>query len=106
MNEFGTEASRGDGRLARYSLKDKNREIEAHHILLSEVSRLIEERNAHIKVTTKGYLIFLIGDIYTSALLEVDVTPFTLRIRIHILSLSILYDESSGVMLTINQNLA
>ncbi|KAL6556556.1 hypothetical protein OROGR_005844 [Orobanche gracilis] len=59
VNEFSTsgnsftirkvkrESEQNDGRLARYRLKDKNREIAAHQYLLCEIYRLIEEHGKH-----------------------------------------------------------
>ncbi|KAK6158748.1 hypothetical protein DH2020_006062 [Rehmannia glutinosa] len=49
LNALAIEAAQNDGRLARYPLKDKNREIAAHCHLLSEISRLTEEHNQYIK---------------------------------------------------------
>ncbi|KAG8375372.1 hypothetical protein BUALT_Bualt10G0093200 [Buddleja alternifolia] len=45
-----TEAVQNDGRLARYPLKNKNTEIAAHQLLLSEISQLIEEHNRYIEL--------------------------------------------------------
>ncbi|KAI3468384.1 hypothetical protein Pfo_025047 [Paulownia fortunei] len=50
LNALVMEAAQNDGRLARYPLKDKNREIAAHQLLLSEISQLIEEHNQYIKL--------------------------------------------------------
>ncbi|KAK9283295.1 hypothetical protein L1049_011532 [Liquidambar formosana] len=47
--DLAMEAEQNDGRLARCPLKNKSREIQAHHILLSRVTQLIEEYNASIK---------------------------------------------------------
>ncbi|KAK6158706.1 hypothetical protein DH2020_006020 [Rehmannia glutinosa] len=49
LNALAIEAAQNDGRLARYPLKDKNREVAAHCHLLSEISRLSEEHNQYIK---------------------------------------------------------
>lgn len=49
LSDLATEAAQNDGRLARHPL-NRSREIEAHHILLSRVSQLIEEYNASIEV--------------------------------------------------------
>ncbi|KAL0393902.1 UNVERIFIED_CONTAM: hypothetical protein Slati_4356400 [Sesamum latifolium] len=50
LNDLAVEAARKDGRLARYPLKNKNREIAAHQLLLSEISQLVEEHNKYIKL--------------------------------------------------------
>jgi hypothetical protein len=44
------EAAQNDGRLARRPLKNSSREIQAHEILLSRISQLIEEYNVSMKV--------------------------------------------------------
>lgn len=44
------EATQNDGRLARKPFKNKNREIAAHQLLLSEMSRLIKEHDEPIKM--------------------------------------------------------
>lgn len=44
------EAAQNDGRLARRPLKNSSREIQAHKILLSRISQLIEEYNVSMKV--------------------------------------------------------
>ncbi|KAL3650944.1 hypothetical protein CASFOL_007347 [Castilleja foliolosa] len=54
LNDLAIEADRSDGRLARYPLKDENKEIEAHQYLLSEISRLIEGYNKHIALLVSG----------------------------------------------------
>lgn len=46
------EAAQNDGRLARYPLKNRIREIEAHQFLLAKMAQLIEEHKAYMKVTT------------------------------------------------------
>lgn len=43
-------AALNDGRLGRRPLKNPNREIQAHHILLSRITRVIEDRESSIKV--------------------------------------------------------
>ncbi|XP_045792602.1 ribulose-1,5 bisphosphate carboxylase/oxygenase large subunit N-methyltransferase, chloroplastic isoform X1 [Trifolium pratense] len=48
LNYLVMEAAQTDGRLARRSLQDMNREIQAHKILSSLFIQLIEERNATI----------------------------------------------------------
>ncbi|XP_057799294.1 fructose-bisphosphate aldolase-lysine N-methyltransferase, chloroplastic [Salvia miltiorrhiza] len=55
LDDLAKEAAENDGRLARKPLKNKNREIAAHQLLLSEMSRLIKDYNEHIKllVSTK-----------------------------------------------------
>ncbi|KAL0330161.1 UNVERIFIED_CONTAM: hypothetical protein Sradi_5002800 [Sesamum radiatum] len=50
LNDLALEAAQNDGRLARYPLKNKNREIAAHQLLLSEISQLVEEHNKYIKL--------------------------------------------------------
>jgi hypothetical protein len=44
------EAAQNDGRLARRPLKNSSREIQAHEILLSRISQLLEEYNVSMKV--------------------------------------------------------
>ncbi|XP_031250139.1 fructose-bisphosphate aldolase-lysine N-methyltransferase, chloroplastic [Pistacia vera] len=44
-----TEAEKNDGRLARHPFRNSGQEILAHKILLSEITRLIEEYNASIE---------------------------------------------------------
>ncbi|KAG7033033.1 Ribulose-1,5 bisphosphate carboxylase/oxygenase large subunit N-methyltransferase, chloroplastic [Cucurbita argyrosperma subsp. argyrosperma] len=50
LNDLCTEAANGDGRLARIPLKNLNREVEAHQILLSQFKQLVEEYEASIEV--------------------------------------------------------
>ena len=45
------EAPQNDGRLARRPFKDSSREIQAHEILLSRISQLIEEYSVSMKVS-------------------------------------------------------
>ncbi|GLT70063.1 hypothetical protein SLA2020_421640 [Shorea laevis] len=47
--DLAIEASQSDGRLARQPLKDRRREIQAHKMLLSHISQLIEKHDAAIK---------------------------------------------------------
>ncbi|KAL0541010.1 hypothetical protein IC582_021037 [Cucumis melo] len=49
LNELSYEAVNGDGRLARIPLKNVNKEVEAHRILLSQFKQLVEEYNASIE---------------------------------------------------------
>lgn len=49
LNELSSEAVNGDGRLARIPLKNVNKEVEAHRILLSQFKQLVEEYNASIE---------------------------------------------------------
>ncbi|KAL6980440.1 hypothetical protein U1Q18_022079 [Sarracenia purpurea var. burkii] len=49
LSDLVIEAAQNDGRLARYPLKNKNREVEAHRFLLSRITQLIEEHNISIK---------------------------------------------------------
>ncbi|CAL9246322.1 unnamed protein product [Arabidopsis halleri] len=49
LNELSKEAAQNDGRLARLPFKDRNKELEAHKILLSHINRLIEDHSACIK---------------------------------------------------------
>ncbi|XP_044462201.1 N-lysine methyltransferase SETD6 isoform X3 [Mangifera indica] len=44
-----TEAAQNDGRLARRPFRNSRQEIQAHQILLSEITQLIEEYNASIE---------------------------------------------------------
>ncbi|KAH6804530.1 SET domain-containing protein [Perilla frutescens var. frutescens] len=50
LDNLRNEAAQNDGRLARKPFKNKNREIAAHRLLLSEVSHLITEYEKHIKL--------------------------------------------------------
>ncbi|KZV48662.1 ribosomal N-lysine methyltransferase 4 [Dorcoceras hygrometricum] len=50
INAIVKEAAQNDGRLARYPLKNRIREIEAHQFLLSKIAQLAEEHKAHIKL--------------------------------------------------------
>lgn len=50
LKDLATEAAQSDGRLARCPLKDRNKEIEAHRLLLSEITLMIQEYDASIKV--------------------------------------------------------
>ncbi|PSS33456.1 [Fructose-bisphosphate aldolase]-lysine N-methyltransferase [Actinidia chinensis var. chinensis] len=49
LSYLAMEAAQNDGRLARYPLKNKSREIEAHCFLLSLIAQLIEEHDATIE---------------------------------------------------------
>ncbi|XP_022990340.1 fructose-bisphosphate aldolase-lysine N-methyltransferase, chloroplastic isoform X1 [Cucurbita maxima] len=49
LNDLCTEAANGDGRLARIPLKNLNREVEAHQILLSQFKQHVEEYEASIE---------------------------------------------------------
>lgn len=49
LKDLATEAAQSDGRLARRPLKDRNKEIEAHRLLLSEITLMIQEYDASIK---------------------------------------------------------
>ncbi|XP_075486787.1 ribulose-1,5 bisphosphate carboxylase/oxygenase large subunit N-methyltransferase, chloroplastic isoform X5 [Primulina tabacum] len=50
INAMVKEAAQNDGRLARYPLENRIREIEAHQFLLVKMAQLIEEHKAHIKL--------------------------------------------------------
>ncbi|KAL8521746.1 hypothetical protein ACS0TY_012041 [Phlomoides rotata] len=50
LDDLREEATQSDGRVARYPLKNKVREIAAHQLLLSKVSQLIGKHNQHIKL--------------------------------------------------------
>lgn len=52
LSELAKEAAQNDGRLARRPLSDISKEILAHQMLLSRITRLIEEYDAAIKVKT------------------------------------------------------
>lgn len=54
LEDLATEAAQNDGRLARRPLKDRNRETEAHEMLLSEITRMIQEYDASMK--SLGYM--------------------------------------------------
>ena len=56
LSYLAMEAAQNDGRLARYPLKNKSREIEAHCFLLSLIAQLIEEHDATIEVNVYTYL--------------------------------------------------
>ncbi|KAH8501627.1 hypothetical protein H0E87_016427 [Populus deltoides] len=47
--DLAMEAAQNDGRLARRPLKNSSREIQAHEILMSRISQLIEEYNVSMK---------------------------------------------------------
>ncbi|KAF6166488.1 hypothetical protein GIB67_038225 [Kingdonia uniflora] len=49
LQEMEMEAEQNDGRLARRPLKNVSREIEAHHMLHTEVMHLIQEYDASVK---------------------------------------------------------
>lgn len=50
LSDLDVEAAQNDGRLARRPLKNRSREIQAHQILLSWMTELINEYNTSIKV--------------------------------------------------------
>lgn len=50
LNELAMEAVQNDGRLARRPLRICSKEIEAHKILLSHITQLIEEYNVSLEV--------------------------------------------------------
>lgn len=50
LMDMANEAIDNDGRLARYPLKNKSREIEAHQFLVSWIVQLIEEYNESIEL--------------------------------------------------------
>lgn len=50
LNALGIEASKSDGRLARRSLRNIESEIQAHRILLSQFTRMIQDNEYAIKV--------------------------------------------------------
>lgn len=50
LSDLDVEAAQHDGRLARRPLKNWSREIQAHQILLSWMTELINEYNTSIKV--------------------------------------------------------
>ncbi|XP_048326619.2 uncharacterized protein LOC107413584 isoform X4 [Ziziphus jujuba] len=49
LRDLAVEAEQTDGRLARRSLKNINREIEAHRFLISQISQLIEDYHTSIE---------------------------------------------------------
>ncbi|KAH7537328.1 hypothetical protein FEM48_Zijuj03G0080900 [Ziziphus jujuba var. spinosa] len=49
LRDLAVEAEQTDGRLARRSLKNINREIEAHQFLISQISQLIEDYHTSIE---------------------------------------------------------
>ncbi|CAI9091513.1 OLC1v1026569C1 [Oldenlandia corymbosa var. corymbosa] len=49
LSDLAWEAAQNDGRLARNPLTNKNKEIEAHQLMLSRVNQLIEDYDASIK---------------------------------------------------------
>lgn len=49
LSDLAVEAAQNDGRLARRPLKSWNREIQAHQVLLSWITQLINEYNTSIK---------------------------------------------------------
>lgn len=50
LKDLATEAAQSDGRLARRPLNNRNKEIEAHCLLLSEITHMIHEYDASIRV--------------------------------------------------------
>ncbi|XP_030516418.2 actin-histidine N-methyltransferase-like isoform X4 [Rhodamnia argentea] len=50
LNDMEEEATQNDGRLGRRPLKNFNREIQAHQLLLSHITRLIDQYNASAKL--------------------------------------------------------
>ncbi|KAL2539862.1 SET domain-containing protein [Abeliophyllum distichum] len=58
LNALAKEAEQHDGRLARYPLKNKKREIEAHQLLHSKIAKLIEEYDTFIKSLGSMPLVF------------------------------------------------
>lgn len=50
LNDMEEEATQNDGRLGRRPLKNVNREIQAHQLLLSHITKLIDQYNASAKV--------------------------------------------------------
>lgn len=50
LKALGLEAAENDGRLARRPLKNMEYEIKAHHILLSQLSHMIQDHDAAVKV--------------------------------------------------------
>lgn len=52
LGDLAKEAAQNDGRLARRPLSDRSKEIQAHQMLLSRITQLIEDYNAAIKVKT------------------------------------------------------
>ncbi|XP_062092782.1 fructose-bisphosphate aldolase-lysine N-methyltransferase, chloroplastic isoform X4 [Humulus lupulus] len=54
LNDLAIEAKQTDGRLARRPLRNIEKEIEAHHILVAQTSRLIKEYEASIKSLDAG----------------------------------------------------
>ncbi|KAG2730084.1 hypothetical protein I3760_01G276600 [Carya illinoinensis] len=49
LGDLAKEAAQNDGRLARRPLSDRSKEIQAHQMLLSRITQLIEDYNAAIK---------------------------------------------------------
>ncbi|XP_056169408.1 uncharacterized protein LOC115682239 isoform X4 [Syzygium oleosum] len=50
LNDMEEEATQNDGRLGRRPLKNINREIQAHQLLLSHITKLIDQYNASAKL--------------------------------------------------------
>lgn len=59
LSDLAVEAAQNDGRLARRPLKSWNREIQAHQVLLSWITRLINEYNTSIKVHVTTFTLFI-----------------------------------------------
>ncbi|XP_068637796.1 fructose-bisphosphate aldolase-lysine N-methyltransferase, chloroplastic isoform X2 [Aristolochia californica] len=53
LDDLATEATQNDGRLARRPLGNKNREVESHRILLLEITNMVREYIASIKLLRK-----------------------------------------------------
>ncbi|KAJ3676661.1 hypothetical protein LUZ60_004073 [Juncus effusus] len=49
LEEMVMEASRNDGRLARWPLKSKKREIEAYHILLQHLNQMVQSHRSSVQ---------------------------------------------------------
>lgn len=58
LSDLVLEAVQNDGRLARRPFKSRSKEIQAHEILLSHLTRLIEEYNASVKVNICSFSLF------------------------------------------------
>lgn len=50
LNDMEEEATQNDGRLGRRPLKNITREIQAHQLLLSSITKLIDQYNASAKL--------------------------------------------------------
>lgn len=78
------EAEQGDGRLARHPLSNRSKEIEAHQILISLITRLRKDYDASIQVKWYhlDFIDLFVGFFFT---LQIAKFCFALYINYHII---------------------